>query len=52
MVPKLPDYMYKEQTGEEFDNTKVSAAYLEAKKQRRVYQLINQTLNGLSDEDH
>ena len=32
MVPKLPKHMREEMTGEDFDNTKVSAAYLEAKK--------------------
>lgn len=41
MVPKLPDYMQTEQTGEDFDKTKVSAAYLESKKQKKVYQMIN-----------
>ena len=52
MVPKLPKHMQNEQTGEDFDKAKVSAAFLDAKKQRRIYQLINQTLNGLCDEDH
>ena len=52
MVPKLPDYMLTEQTGEDFEKSKVSAAYLEAKKQRKIYQMINQTLNGLCDENH
>ena len=52
LVPKLPAYMLKEQTGEDFDRTKVSAAYLDAKKQKHVFHVINQTLNGLSDDDH
>jgi len=30
----------------------VSAKFLEAKKQKKIYQVINQTLNGLSDDDH
>lgn len=30
----------------------MSAKFLEAKKQKKIYQVINQTLNGLSDDDH
>ena len=41
MVPKLPKHMIVEQTGEDFDRSKVSAGYLEAKKQKRVFQMIN-----------
>lgn len=41
MIPKLPDYMKAEQDGAEFNKTKVSAKYLDAKKQRKVYELIN-----------
>lgn len=41
MIPKLPPHMSKEQTGEEFDNQKISAGFLDAKKQKRVYQVIN-----------
>lgn len=52
MVPKLPKHMQNNQTGEDFDKSNVSAAFLDAKKQKKMYQLINQTLNGLSDEDH
>ena len=51
-MPKLPDYMLKEQTGEDFDKSKVSASFLESKKQKHVFNIINQTLNGLSDDDH
>ena len=32
LVPKLPDYMQKEQTGDEFEKQKVSAGFLESKK--------------------
>ena len=51
-MPKLPDYMLTEQTGAEFDKQKVSASYLDAKKQKHVFNIINQTLNGLTDENH
>lgn len=30
----------------------MSAKFLEAKKQKKIYQVINQTLNGLSDDNH
>ena len=41
MVPRLPPNMIIEQTGEDFDKSKVSAAYLESKKQKKIYQMIN-----------
>lgn len=41
MLPKLPDYMQVEQDGADFDKTKVSAKYLDAKKQRKIYEMIN-----------
>ena len=44
--------MLTEQTGAEFDKQKVSASYLDAKKQKHVFNIINQTLNGLTDENH
>ena len=37
MIPKLPKHMRSEQTGEDFDSTKISAAYLDAKKQKRIF---------------
>jgi len=52
MVPKLPPHMLQEQTGEDFDKSKVSAEFLEQKKLKKIYQMVNQTLNGLSDENH
>ena len=52
MVPQLPPHLRQEGTGEEFDKSKISAGFLDAKKQKKVYQMINQTLNGLCDEDH
>lgn len=52
MLPKLPAYMQTEQDGADFDKTKVSAKYLDSKKQRKIYEMINQTLNGLCDDDH
>ena len=51
MVPKLPSYM-QEQTGEDYDKSRISAGYLESKKERHIYNLINQTLNGTTDEAH
>lgn len=44
--------MLQEQDGADFEQTKVSAKYLDAKKQRKIYEMINQTLNGLCDDDH
>ena len=45
--------MLKEQTGEDFDKTKVSAGYLDSKKYKHVFNLINQTLNASeNDDDH
>lgn len=41
MVPKLPDYMQHEPDGNEFNKTKVSAAFLEAKKQKHIFNIIN-----------
>ena len=52
LVPKLPAYMLKEQTGDEFSKSKVSAGFLAAKKQEHIFHIINQTLNGLCDDDH
>lgn len=52
MIPKLPAHMQTEQTGEEFEKSKVSAEFLEQKKLKKIYQMLNQTLNGLCDDDH
>ena len=51
MIPVMPAYM-KEQTGEDYDKSKINAGYLEAKKEKHIFHLINQTLNGMCDEDH
>ena len=32
MIPKLPPHMSVEQTGEEFEKSKISAGFLDAKK--------------------
>ena len=32
MIPKLPPHMDNEQTGEDFDKSKISAGFLDAKK--------------------
>lgn len=53
MVPKMPEnFLAAEVNGQSFDKSKINAGYLNEKKQKRIYQMINQTLNGLSDEDH
>ena len=52
LVPKLPDKLLEEQNGDSFDNTKINAGYLESRQTKKALQALNQTLNGLSDDDH
>ena len=37
LTPQLPDNLLVEQDGTDFNKTKISAGYLEAKKQRKIY---------------
>jgi hypothetical protein len=41
MVPIKPAYLKNEQDGEDFNKSKVSAKFLDAKKQRKIYDVIN-----------
>mmetsp|Transcript_38070 Transcript_38070/g.49982 ORF Transcript_38070/g.49982 Transcript_38070/m.49982 type:complete len:99 (-) Transcript_38070:537-833(-) len=41
MVPKLPENLKNDETGEDFDKAKISTGYLDAKKQKKIYQMIN-----------
>ena len=50
MIPKLPKNILNSKKQEKDQRTKIDAKFLAAKKMQRIYESINQTLNGLSDD--
>ena len=50
MIPKLPKNILNSKKQEKDQKTKIDAKFLAAKKMQKIYESINQTLNGLSDD--
>ena len=53
MIPKLPKCIKKNEGmagGNNYDKTKINAAYLSQQKQKQIYNIINQNLMALYDE--
>ena len=50
LIPKLPRNILISKKQEKDQKSKIDAKFLAAKKMQRIYESINQTLNGLSDD--